>query len=54
MVLKVTNEQIKNNIFFKTDAEFKTKIHEFYNLTWNTISLKLRRRINDNFQTLNH
>jgi transposase len=51
-VWKVANEQIRNNIVFKTCAEFKTKIHEFYNLTWNTISSELRSRINDNFQTL--
>ena len=30
----------------------KTKIHEFYNLTWDTISSELRSIINDNFQTL--
>jgi transposase len=51
-VWKVANEQIRNNIVFKTCAEFKTKIYEFYNLTWDAISSGLRSRINDNFQTL--
>jgi transposase len=49
-VWKVVNERVRNNVVFKTCAEFKTKIHEFYNLTWDTISSELRDRINDNFQ----
>lgn len=51
-VWKVTNERVRNNVVFRTCAEFKTKIHEFYNFTWDTISAELRSRINDNFQTL--
>lgn len=51
-VWKVVNERVRNNVVFKTCAEFKTKIHEFYNVTWDTISSELRGRINDNFQTL--
>ena len=51
-VWKVANERITNNVVFKICAEFKTKIHEFYNLTWDTISSELRSIINDNFQTL--
>lgn len=51
-VWKVTNEIVRNNVVFKTCNEFKNKIHEFYNVTWDTISSGLRNRINDNFQTL--
>ena len=51
-VWKVTNERVRNNVVFRTCSEFKTKIHDFYNLTWDTISSELRGRINDNFQTL--
>ena len=51
-VWKVANERVRNNVVFKTCAEFKAKIHEFYNSTWDTISSELKGRINDNFQTL--
>lgn len=51
-VWKVTNELVRNNVVFKTCSEFKDKIHEFYNSTWDTISSNLKGRINDNFQKL--
>lgn len=49
---KVGNEYVRNNVVFHTCAKFKAKIHEFYNVTWKTISESLRGRINDNFQKL--
>lgn len=49
---KITNERVRNNVVFKTYADFKAKIHEFYNLTWDTISSEFKGRINDNFQKL--
>ena len=51
-VWKVTNERVRNNVVFKTCAEFKYKIHKFFNSTWDTISSELTDRINDNFQKL--
>jgi len=51
-VWKVVNERVRNNVVFKTCAEFKDKIHEFFNSTWDTISSELTGRINDNFQKL--
>lgn len=51
-VWKVANENVRDNVVFKTYAEFKTKIHKFYNSTWDTISTSLKDRINDNFQKL--
>lgn len=51
-IWKVTNEMVRNNVVFKTYFEFRTKIHEFYNVTWNQISESLRSRINDKFQKL--
>lgn len=51
-VWKVVNERVRNNVVFKSCAEFKAKIHEFYNSIWDTISSELKGRINDNFQTL--
>jgi transposase len=51
-VWKVANEIVRNNVVFKTCAEFKDQIHEFYNSTWDTISSGLKSRINDNFQKL--
>lgn len=51
-VWKVANERVRNNVVFNTCAAFKTKIHEFYNSTWDTISSGLKGRINDNFQRI--
>jgi transposase len=51
-VWKIVNERVRNNTVFKNCAEFKTKIHDFFKLTWGTISSELRYRINDNFQKL--
>ena len=51
-VWKITNERVRNNVVFKTCAEFKDKIHTFFNSTWDTISSELTDRINDNFQKL--
>jgi transposase len=51
-VWKVANERVRNNVVFKTCAEFKSTIHDFFNSTWDTISAELKGRINDNFQML--
>ena len=48
----VMNEQTRNNVVFKTLKEFKQKIHEFFDETWDGIGDNFRTRINDNFQTL--
>ena len=51
-VWKVTNEEVRDNMVFKSFAEFKTKVLAFYDKTWDSISSGLRNRINDNFQQL--
>ena len=49
---KVMNEFSRNNQVFKNFNEFKEKIHNFFDETWDEISEDFRTRINDNFQTL--
>jgi transposase len=49
---KIMNERVRNNVVFEKYDEFKTKIHEFFNVTWDTVSSEFYDRINDNFQTL--
>jgi transposase len=49
---KVMNELSRNNQVFKTFNEFKEKIRNFFDETWDEISEDFRTRINDNFQTL--
>ena len=44
---------VRNNVYFKTAKNFKQKIKEFYDKTWNDIKSTMRGRINDNFQHLN-
>ncbi len=51
-VWKIANEQVRNNVVFPTFADFKEKIHHFYDVTWDTISGEFKSRITDNFQTL--
>lgn len=49
---KVMNEQVRNNVVFKTFNEFKQKIHSFFDEKWDLICDEFRTRINDNFQKL--
>lgn len=49
---KVMNEIVRNNKVFKSFAEFKAGIRNFFSETWDTISADFRCRINDNFQQL--
>lgn len=51
-VWKVANQMVRNNIVFKTYAEFSLKIKEFYSIIWNKIAFDLKSKINDNFQIL--
>jgi transposase len=50
---KVMNEQVRNNIHFKSPKEFKEKIFHFFDEGWNLIKGAMISRINDNFQRLN-
>ena len=49
---RVMNEQVRNNKVFYKLAEFRGKISEFFNTTWDNILPLLHSRINDNFQVL--
>jgi len=49
---KVMNEYVRNNRVFKTAAEFRQAINEFFT-KWPQIALSMVDRINDNFQILN-
>ena len=51
---KVMNEYARNNRFFKTAAEFRQSINNFFNNTLPKIADRLNSRINDNFQSLNY
>lgn len=46
---KVMNEEIRNNVFFKTAKEFKEKIRWFFDKRLPELLPTLRSRINDNF-----
>ena len=50
---KVMNEQVRNNKFFSSAKEFRTKISKFFEETLPQIGNALNERINDNFQKLN-
>ena len=50
---KVMNEQVRNNKFFSSAKEFRTKISNFFEETLPQIGNALNERINDNFQKLN-
>ena len=49
---KVMNENVRNNVFFKSAKHFKDSISEFFDKTISEIAPSLRGRINDNFQTI--
>lgn len=49
---KVMNEFVRNNRVFKSAAEFRQAINDFF-AKWPEIALSMVDRINDNFQTLN-
>lgn len=49
---KVANEHVRNNVVFASFPDFKEKMHNFYNVTWDTILDELKTRITDNFQIL--
>ena len=50
---KVMNEQVRNNIFFKSAKDFKDAINLFFEKILPEIGDGLASRINDNFQKLN-
>ena len=50
---KVMNEEIRNNVFFKSAKEFKSKIRWFFNERLPEISATLSTRINDKFHIKN-
>jgi transposase len=50
---KVMNEYTRNNRFFESAKQFRQEIMNFFEVTWPKISLSMRDRINDNFETLN-
>lgn len=50
---KVMNEHVRNNEFFKSAADFRAAISNFFAVIWPDIAHSLVDRINDNFQTLN-
>lgn len=47
---KVMNEQVRNNVHFKSAKEFREKITGFFKAKLPDIAESLRPRINDNFQ----
>ena len=49
---KVMNEYVRNNRVFKTAAEFRQAISDFF-ANWSKIASSMVDRINDNFQILN-
>ena len=52
-VWKVMNENVRNNVFFTSAKHFREAIAEFFETTIFRIAQSLRRRINDDFQTIN-
>lgn len=49
---KVMNEEVRNNVFFRSASEFKSAINDFFESTWEKIKSGLFTRINDNFQRI--
>ena len=47
------NENVRNNVFFTSAKHFREAIAEFFETTIFRIAQSLRRRINDDFQTIN-
>ena len=51
-VWKVMNEMVRNNVFFKTAADFRKAIDRFFTELWPASAHKMHTRINDHFQLL--
>lgn len=51
---KVMNEHVRNNRFFRTAADFRQSIDNFFQNTLPDIAASLGARINDNFQKLDY
>ena len=51
-VWKVMNEKVRNNVFFNSAKEFRKKIADSFDHTWDDIAPQLTSRINDNFETI--
>jgi transposase len=49
---KVMNEQVRNNVFFKSAKDFKDAIFNFFYNTWPTIAQSMTDRIHDTFAKL--
>lgn len=49
---KLMNENVRNNTFFESAKEFRTRLSNFFNNSWENISESMRSLINDNFQIL--
>jgi transposase len=49
---KVMNENIRNNVMFKSAKQFRDAISDFFETKLSKIAPSLRGRINDNFQTI--
>lgn len=49
---KVMNENVRNNVLFKSAKHFRDAISDFFETTIVKIAQSLRGRINDNFQTI--
>ncbi|MFG5054338.1 IS630 family transposase, partial [Vibrio cholerae] len=50
---KVMNEQVRNNVYFKSKRDFEAAIGRFFTVILPQIAGSLASRINDNFQVLN-
>ena len=46
------NEQVRNNVYFKSAKDFKEKIKNFFQKTLPKIAPDLYGRMNDEFQTI--
>lgn len=51
-VWKVMNENVRDNVFFKSALDFTESIRRFFQETWPQIAMSMRERINDNFSPL--
>jgi len=51
-VWKIANEHVRNNVVFTSFPDFREKMNNFYNVTWDTILDEVKSKINDNFQKL--
>lgn len=49
---KVMNEQVRNNVYFKSKRDFEAAIRRFFTVILPEIAGSLTSRINDNFQVL--